>query len=987
MSSLTGTLDYELPNKRLYTFTGTATVDGSQFPVDNDCILLRGSVLCNTKFVYGLVVYAGKQSKILMNSKSAVIKRSNLEKMANWILAFVLLFEMIMCTVGCIGNLVWEKGNSNAWYMPFSKTFAGSDIFNSWITYFILLNNYVPISLYVSMELAKLGQKILMDHDQEMYHAPSDTPCLARTSTLNEELGQIQYIFSDKTGESQPELPKPAVDFRFAIILPRKPSDSWFFSDFEHCVCTFSGTLTRNEMEFRKCWVAGTSYGFGTTEIGRAAIARGLASTNMETEETKAAQREANAERAQYHYDPKVSFDDVRIRQRIESGHPDSHDLKEFFRVLSVAHTVVPEGEPGKVQVDKIKYQAESPDEGALVIAARVLGFAFCGKTANTHTVSVFGKQETYDVLNLNKFTSTRKRMSLVVRTPEDKIELYIKGADNVMFERIRRDHGFEEIEEAVKGYGREGLRTLIIAKRSISEGEYSTWKQQYQAAATALSGRDELLAEAAENIERDLEIIGATAIEDKLQIGVPDAIATLAMARIRIWVLTGDKQETAENIGFACNLLKDDMDRVYLVTDSEDELRNLIQDATLTRMQFFEKEDPCEQLAMIVDGRALLSIMIAVENPNATATQQDLMKKFLILAKMCKAVIACRVSPDQKRQIVAMVKLNTKPIPMTLAIGDGANDVPMILEASVGIGISGNEGMQAVRSSDYAIAQFAYLKRLLLVHGRSNYKRVSNVVMYSLYKNCFLVSSLFLYGMFTGWTGTALYDSLMLAGFNVGWAFAGIIVFGTVENDVSPKAALAYPQLYGTGVSKADFNIKVLVQWELMAIYHTLLCFLVPAYCYLGRIVRTTADDDGLLAFGMSHMQALVIAVNLKLMLMTANLTYLSLLAYIGSVLLFMIGGLTHSLWPLSSFFASENYVFYNMMPFVYASTTAWLIQLLTVACVLIPEIILAYCKRNFFPEIRDIVRELDQGYGAGLMAHATAPQEDADQDESLHK
>jgi magnesium-transporting ATPase (P-type) len=168
--------------------------------VDNDCILLRGSVLCNTKFVYGLVVYAGKQTKILMNSKSAVIKRSNLERMANWILAFVLLFEMLMCTAGCISNMKWASSNRGAWYMPYVKGQNGADVFLAWITYFILLNNYVPISLYVSMELAKLGQKILMDNDIEMYHAETDTPCLARTSNLNEELGQIQYIFSDKTG-------------------------------------------------------------------------------------------------------------------------------------------------------------------------------------------------------------------------------------------------------------------------------------------------------------------------------------------------------------------------------------------------------------------------------------------------------------------------------------------------------------------------------------------------------------------------------------------------------------------------------------------------------------------------------------------------------------------------------------------------------------------------------------------------------------------
>jgi phospholipid-transporting ATPase len=937
LNELLGTINYEKPNKSLYTFAGKATIEGcGVVAVANDCVLLRGSVLRNTDYAYGIIIYAGKNSKIQMNSKAAVIKRSNVERMSNLILAGVFFFELVMCSLGCIGNFLWVK-NGGPWYLPYAQTQSTVDVLLAWVTYFILLNNYIPISLYVSMELAKLGQKILIDNDAEMYHEPTDTPCLARTSNLNEELGQIQYIFSDKTG-----------------------------------------TLTRNEMEFRKCWIAGTSYGFGTTEIGLAAAARGAVTVS---DVDDAARKDADPHKAQFYHDPKLAFDDVRLRNRYERREKNWEVIRDFLRVLSVAHTVVPESD-GDVLAnpESVRYQAESPDESALVGAAKALGFCFYNKVSLAHSlqysVDVFKEKQQYEVLNINQFNSTRKRMSAIVKTPEGTLELYIKGADNVMFSRLRKGENTENIEEALKTYGNEGLRTLIIAKRTIPPSEYTRWNEFYQQASQAIEDREQKLMDAAEEIEKDLKILGATAIEDKLQIGVPEAIATLAKARIRIWVLTGDKQETAENIGFACNLLTDTMQRIYLVEDniSDNGLSKVLQNELANYKQYADSEDPCESLSLIVDGAALNHIMKALEEDGKNEKDMELMLQFLSFAKMCKSVIACRVSPDQKRQIVAMVKFHCKPTPLTLAIGDGANDVPMILEASVGIGISGNEGMQAVRSADYAIAQFAYLKRLLLVHGRSNYKRISIVVMYSLYKNCFLVSTLFLYGIWTGWTGTALFDSFMLAGYNVAWALAGIILYGSIENDVSPATALAHPQLYISCAKKADFNLRVLVQWMVTAFNHTVACLVIPVFCFMGRTVFPSGLDEGLSGFGLCVMQALVIAVNLKLMLGTSNLTRISVAVYLGSSLLFIIGALAHSQWILSSFFATEYYFFYDVATRLYLAPATWLVQGLTVAVILIPDAASAYIRRTYQKSPADAAREIELGFGRELQMRPKA-------------
>jgi len=339
----------------------------------------------------------------------------------------------------------------------------------------------------------------------------------------------------------------------------------------------------------------------------------------------------------------------------------------------------------------------------------------------------------------------------------------------------------------------------------------------------------------------------------------------------------------------------------------------------------------------------------------------------FLNFAKKCKAVIACRVSPDQKRQVVTLVRKHTSPAPMTMSIGDGANDVPMILEAHVGVGISGNEGMQAVRSADYAIAQFAYLQPLMLVHGRDNYKRISVVVMYSLYKNCFLVTSLFYYGVYSGFTATALYDSLMLAGFNPGWSFVGIILFGIVEKDLSRGVALQNPELYREGIENRDFNMGVLARWALAGLLSTTFCFFIPTAIAVGKIASSTGQDDGLLPFGTNILQALVIAVNLRLLLETNNVTLWSLGSYAFGIVLFIFGSLLHSLWPLSSFFTKVPFEYYDVAMVLNKNGISWLIQLLVVVMVLIPDFIAKYVRRTYFPKAADILRELDNGYGGG--------------------
>jgi len=351
----------------------------------------------------------------------------------------------------------------------------------------------------------------------------------------------------------------------------------------------------------------------------------------------------------------------------------------------------------------------------------------------------VQGEDRNYQVLNTLEFNSTRKRMSAIIRMPDGKIKLFCKGADSMIYSRLAKGQQQElrkATAEILEVFAREGLRTLCVAERDLTEEYYQDWSRDHDFAAQALQNREERLEEVADRIERDLMLIGGTAIEDRLQDGVPDTIALLGTAGIKLWVLTGDKVETAINIGFSCNLLSNEMELILIdlpeatIDDAGKVLDQHLKTFNLTGSdeelaEARNNHEPPEAThALVIDGESLKLVL-----------SDELQQRFLLLCKQCKSVLCCRVSPAQKAAVVALVKngLNI----MALSIGDGANDVAMIQEADVGVGIAGEEGRQAVMSSDYAIGQFRFLQRLVLVHGRWSYKRLAGMTGNFFYKVC----------------------------------------------------------------------------------------------------------------------------------------------------------------------------------------------------------------------------------------------------------
>lgn len=426
----------------------------------------------------------------------------------------------------------------------------------------------------------------------------------------------------------------------------------------------------------------------------------------------------------------------------------------------------------------QIDYKAESPDEAALVNAAKNAGFTFIKRKGNIMTVDVLGNEYEFELLSVLDFNSDRKRMSVILRrsAPWNDIILYCKGADNVIGERLKDQHSelVDKTYQDIEVFSNNGLRTLMLSFRILDQQEYEGWKKELDDASTASEKRAERITEVQEKIEIDLQLIGATGIEDKLQEGVPQCIEDLRRAGIKVWVLTGDKLETAINIGYASNLLDGGMklwtvrggDSADKVTQSLEETSNQLDQIQEEHEQSNDPNPPAEN-ALVIEGSALVHILGSSEAK----------EKLLHIAIRCKSVVCCRVSPLQKALVVQLVRKYHNVV--TLAIGDGANDVSMIQVANVGVGIAGQEGVQAAMAADYAIGQFRFLHKLLLVQGHWSYSRVSEMILTFFFKNVFWVFPSLWYQIYSSWSGNIFYDYSFLQLYNLIFTVAPVVIIG----------------------------------------------------------------------------------------------------------------------------------------------------------------------------------------------------------------
>ncbi|XP_053150642.1 phospholipid-transporting ATPase IC isoform X2 [Hemicordylus capensis] len=932
LATFDGLIECEEPNNRLDKFTGTLSWRGRRYALDADKILLRGCKIRNTDACHGLVVFAGADTKIMKNSGKTRFKRTKIDSLMNYMVYTIFVLLILVSAGLAIGHTYWEQQIGNhSWYLwdglDYTPSYRG--FLNFW-GYIIVLNTMVPISLYVSVEVIRLGQSYFINWDLQMYYPEKDTAAKARTTTLNEQLGQIHYIFSDKTG-----------------------------------------TLTQNIMTFKKCCINGHTYGEIRDKMG---------------------QPRNHPEQVDFSWnmyaDGKLAFYDQYLIEQIRSGK--EPEIQQFFFLLALCHTVMVDTSDGE-----LNYQAASPDEGALVTAARNFGFVYLSRTQNTITISELGTVKTYDVLAILDFNSDRKRMSVITREPNGRIRLYCKGADTVIYERLHpRNPKKQATQEALDIFANETLRTLCLCYKDISNEEYEAWNRKFMAASVASTNRDEALDKVYEEIEKNLILLGATAIEDKLQDGVPETISKLAKADIKIWVLTGDKKETAENIGFACELLTDETTICYgedistllqmRIENQKNRSGANLNSSVRANEPFFESGS---NRALIITGSWLNEILLEKKKKKkkflklkfpktaeekqkqlqtkrrAEVNKEQQQRNFVDLACECSAVICCRVTPKQKAMVVELVKKYKKAI--TLAIGDGANDVNMIKTAHIGVGISGQEGMQAVMSSDYSFGQFRYLQRLLLVHGRWSYIRMCKFLRYFFYKNFAFTLVHFWYSFFNGYSAQTAYEDWFITLYNVLYSSLPVLLVGLLDQDVSDKLSLRFPALYLSGQKDLLFNYKKFFISLLHGVITSLIIFFIPYGAYLQTMGQDGEAPSDYQSFAVTAASSLIIAVNFQIGLDTSYWTFVNAFSIFGSIALYfgimfdLHSAGIHVLFP--AFFQ-----FTGTAPNALRQPYIWLTIILSVAFCLLPVVALRFLTISIWPSESDKVQKNRKKYKA---------------------
>ncbi|XP_060039703.1 phospholipid-transporting ATPase IH isoform X3 [Erinaceus europaeus] len=884
VDSLHATIECEQPQPDLYKFVGRINVysdlrEPVVRPLGSENLLLRGATLKNTEKVFGVAIYTGMETKMALNYQSKSQKRSAVEKSMNAFLVVYLCILISKALVNTALKYVWQSWpqQDEPWYSQKTAAERQRNLFLSaftdFLAFMVLFNYIIPVSMYVTVELQKFLGSYFLAWDQLMLDEDSGEGPLVNTSDLNEELGQVEYVFTDKTG-----------------------------------------TLTENNMEFRECCIEGQVY--VPHAICNGQVLPGSSGIDM-----------------------------------IDSSPGISGKEQEelFFRALCLCHTVQvkeedePDGPHKPPDGKSCVYISSSPDEVALVEGIQRLGFTYL-RLRDNH-MEILNRDndiERFELLEVLSFDSVRRRMSVIVRAATGDIFLFCKGADSSIFPRVVEGK-VEQVRARVEHNAVEGLRTLCVAYKRLGPEEFAAVSARLQEAKVALQGREQKLAEAYELVETDLTLLGATAVEDRLQEKAADTIEALQKAGIKVWVLTGDKMETASATCYACKLFGPGTRLLELTTKrvGEQGLRDVLLELSKTvlrggalpRDSTSGLSAELQDFGLIIDGAALSLIMKPPEDP-AAGSYREL---FLAVCRNCSAVLCCRMAPLQKAQIVKLIKLS-KEHPITLAIGDGANDVSMILEAHVGIGIIGKEGRQAARNSDYAVPKFKHLQRLLLVHGHLYYVRISELVQYFFYKNVCFIFPQFLYQFFCGFSQQTLYDTAYLTLYNISFTSLPILLYSLLEQHVSVDTLARDPGLYRDVAKNALLRWRTFFYWTFLGVFDALVFFFGAYFLLEDTAVTSHGQIFGNWTFGTLVFTVMVFTVTLKLALDTQYWTWVNHLVIWGSLLFYVAFSLLWGgvIWP---FLSSQR--MYHVFLQLLSGAPAWLAITLLVTVSLLPDVL----------------------------------------------
>ncbi|XP_038674758.1 probable phospholipid-transporting ATPase IH isoform X2 [Scyliorhinus canicula] len=908
VDTLNATIECEQPQPDLYNFVGRINIyhqteEPIARPLGSENVLLRGATLKNTQDIYGVAIYTGMETKMALNYQSKSQKRSAVEKSMNVFLIVYLCILISKALITTIMKYMWqsESVRDEPWFNMKTQTerrrnkFLSS--FTDFLAFMVLFNYIIPVSMYVTVEMQKFLGSYFISWDEDMFDDETCEGPIVNTSDLNEELGQVEYVFTDKTG-----------------------------------------TLTENNMEFIECCIDGHVHVQHFISNGQS-----------------------------FYSNAAIDFIDA------PAGIADQERKELFFRALCLCHTVQVKRED---QTDYQKqhqdgrssvYISSSPDEIALVEGVKRHGFTFLQVKDNFMELeNPEAEVERYELLHILNFDSVRRRMSVIVRSKTGEIILFCKGADSSIFPRVKKGK-LDLVRQRVQHNAVEGLRTLCVAYKVLTCEEYDTIHTLLQNAKLALQERDRKLAEAYDVVERDLDLLGATAVEDRLQHKAAETVEALQNAGMKIWVLTGDKMETAAATCYACKLFRRNTQIFELTTKrlEEQSLHDVLFDLNRVILRHSDSlprdsysgfsQNDLHDYGLIIDGATLSLIMKPAEN-GSSSNYRDL---FLEICRNCSGVLCCRMAPLQKAQIVKLIK-SSKEHPITLAIGDGANDVSMILEAHVGIGILGKEGRQAARNSDYCIPKIKHLKKLLLVHGHYYYIRIAQLVQYFFYKNVCFIFPQFLYQFFCGFSQQPLYDTAYLTLYNISFTSLPILLYSLMEQHVSIDALKRNPTLYRDIAKNSLLSWKLFLYWTFLGVFDAVAFFFGAYFLFDSSAMTSNGQMFGNWTYGTLVFTVLVFTVTLKLALDTHHWTWINHFVIWGSLLFYIIFSLLWGgiIWPFLNY-QRMYYVFMQML----STGPAWLGIILLITVSLLPDVVKKVICRHLWPttveKLQDILRQ----------------------------
>ncbi|KAG8089771.1 hypothetical protein GUJ93_ZPchr0011g27638 [Zizania palustris] len=822
-------------------------IDNDICPLTINNTLLQSCYLRNTEWACGVAVYTGNETKLGMSRGVPEPKLTAMDAMIDKLTGAIFLFQIaVVVVLGSAGNIWKDTEARKQWYVKYDDDEPWYQILVIPLRFELLCSIMIPISIKVSLDFVKSLYAKFIEWDEEMYDHETDTPAHAANTAISEDLGQVEYILTDKTG-----------------------------------------TLTENKMIFRRCCIGGVFYG---NESGDA-------------------------------------LRDVELLNAVANNSP---QVIKFLTVMTLCNTVVPIKSPSGA----ILYKAQSQDEDALVNAASNLHMILVSKTGSNAEFHFNRRVVQYDILDILEFTSDRKRMSIVVLDCQSgKIFLLTKGADETIIPCAYSEQGIKTFVDAVDKYAQLGLRTLCLGWRELESDEYLEWSRSFKEANSALIDREWKVAEVCQKLEHSLEILGVSAIEDRLQAGVPETIEILRQSGINFWMLTGDKQSTAIQIALLCNLISSEPkgQLLHINGRTEDEVARSLERVLLTtRITTSEPKD----LAFVVDGWALEIIL------------SHYSEAFTELAVLSKTAICCRVTPSQKAQLVKLLKSCDY---RTLAIGDGGNDVRMIQQADIGVGISGREGLQAARAADYSIGKFRFLKRLILVHGRYSYNRTAFLSQYSFYKSLLICFIQILFSFLSGIAGTSLFNSVSLMAYNVFYTSIPVLT-AVLDKDLSEKTVMQNPEILLYCQAGRLLNPSTFAGWFGRSLYHAIVVFVITIHAYANE--KSEMEELSMVALsGSILLQAFVVTLEMN------SFTFVQFLAIWGNFVAFYVINFLISIIPSAGM--------YTIMFRLCRQPTYWVTLLLISGVGMGPILALKYFRYTYKPSAINILQKAERSRG----------------------